>query len=157
MIISCEKCNKKFDINSDLIPEKGRLLQCSSCEHKWFFKRNEDDKKTLLFDDINIDEKKENSLINNENVDPQNTKVESAQIPNDPELDSITNKNIPKKQEKFKILNKILVLLITFVAIIILIDTFKNQISKIYPNIEFILYNLFESFKDLFLFFKDLI
>ena len=157
MIISCEKCNKKFDINSDLIPEKGRLLQCSSCEHKWFFKRNEDDKKTLLFDDINIDEKEENSLINNENVDLQNAKVESAQIPIDPELNSITNKNIPKKQEKFKILNKILVLLITFVAIIILIDTFKNQISKIYPNIEFILYNLFESFKDLFLFFKDLI
>tara|TARA_B110001452_G_C14824208_1_gene287757 strand:+ start:23 stop:496 length:474 start_codon:yes stop_codon:yes gene_type:complete len=157
MIISCEKCNKKFDINSDLIPEKGRLLQCSSCEHKWFFKRNEDDKKTLLFDDINIDEKEENSLINNENVDLQNAKVESAQIPIDPELNSITNKNIPKKQEKFKILNKILVLLITFMAIIILIDTFKNQISKIYPNIEFILYNLFESFKDLFLFFKDLI
>ena len=28
----------KFEIESNLIPEKGRLLQCSSCSHKWFYK-----------------------------------------------------------------------------------------------------------------------
>ena len=39
MIVSCINCNKKFKINSDLIPENGRLLQCSSCNHQWFFKK----------------------------------------------------------------------------------------------------------------------
>ena len=39
MIISCINCNKKFDINSNLIPLKGRLLECSSCNHQWFFKK----------------------------------------------------------------------------------------------------------------------
>ena len=39
MIIECENCNKKFDIDQNLIPEKGRLLLCSSCNHKWFFKK----------------------------------------------------------------------------------------------------------------------
>ena len=39
MIITCNNCNKKFDIDSTLIPDKGRLLQCASCEHKWFFKK----------------------------------------------------------------------------------------------------------------------
>ena len=38
MIIACQMCNKKFDIDQILIPEKGRLLQCGSCDHKWFFK-----------------------------------------------------------------------------------------------------------------------
>ena len=39
MIITCNNCNKKFDIDSTLIPDKGRLLQCASCDHKWFFKK----------------------------------------------------------------------------------------------------------------------
>ena len=43
------------------------------------------------------------------------------------------------------------------IAFIILIDTFKYPISKIVPNIEFILYNLYESIKDIRLFFNDLI
>ena len=39
MIITCNSCNKKFDIDSYLIPDKGRSLQCASCDHKWFFKK----------------------------------------------------------------------------------------------------------------------
>ena len=39
MIISCNNCGKKFNIDSNLIPKNGRLLQCSSCNHKWFFKK----------------------------------------------------------------------------------------------------------------------
>ena len=38
MIITCNNCNKKFDVDSSLIPDMGRLLQCASCDHKWFFK-----------------------------------------------------------------------------------------------------------------------
>ena len=154
MIISCEKCAKKFNINSDLIPEKGRLLQCSSCEHKWFFKRFQIEEKTLLFDEIITDEKEEKSSINNKNVYLQKNKTKTPKKFKDKNLDLKNDKNI---QKKLKILNKILVLIITFAAVTILIDTFKGQISKIYPNIEFVLYNLYESFKDLFLFFKDLI
>ena len=37
MIISCTSCNKNFEINSDLIPDSGRLLACGSCNHQWFF------------------------------------------------------------------------------------------------------------------------
>ena len=39
MIITCNNCNKKFEIDENLIPEKGRLLQCSSCNHQWHFKK----------------------------------------------------------------------------------------------------------------------
>ena len=37
MIIACEQCNKKFEIESRLIPNEGRLLKCGSCEHVWFY------------------------------------------------------------------------------------------------------------------------
>ena len=42
MIIECINCHKKFQIdNSDLIPIKGRNIQCGSCNHLWFFKPQE--------------------------------------------------------------------------------------------------------------------
>ena len=47
MIIVCPKCKKKFDIEDSLIPEKGRLLQCSSCDNKWFFKKTIEVKKKI--------------------------------------------------------------------------------------------------------------
>ena len=37
MIVSCPNCNKKFKISEKLIPDNGRLLQCSNCNHKWHF------------------------------------------------------------------------------------------------------------------------
>jgi hypothetical protein len=43
------------------------------------------------------------------------------------------------------------------VALIIVFDTFQGPISKIFPNIEFLLYNLYETINDVQLFLKDLI
>ena len=43
MIIDCPWCKKKFEIDPSLIPEKGRLLQCGSCEQTWFFDRKQND------------------------------------------------------------------------------------------------------------------
>ena len=42
MIITCNNCNKKFNIEPSLIPEEGRDLQCGSCHHVWFFKIDEE-------------------------------------------------------------------------------------------------------------------
>ena len=60
------------------------------------------------------------------------------------------------KKRSIGILNLILVFIISGIAFIILIDTFKTPISIYIPNIEFILYNLYESLLDIMLFFKDL-
>ena len=37
MIIQCENCNKKFEIQDNLIPDDGRLLECGSCAHQWHY------------------------------------------------------------------------------------------------------------------------
>ena len=43
MIIECINCHKKFEVNSDLIPESGRNIQCGSCNHIWFFNINNEE------------------------------------------------------------------------------------------------------------------
>ena len=40
MIIECINCHKRFKVNSELIPEEGRNIQCGSCNHVWFFTKN---------------------------------------------------------------------------------------------------------------------
>ena len=170
MIITCNNCNKKFDIDSTLIPDKGRLLQCASCDHKWFFKKEVLEKKiSPINEDTNIDKvnifDQNNSSINDEEsvsdtlndeveVDFEEETKEKFEI----NIDESTQENTkPKKQKNFKILNIFVVTIISFVAFIIIVDTFKYPIGKIVPNIEFILYNLYESIKDITLFIKDLI
>ena len=55
-----------------------------------------------------------------------------------------------------KILNYLLVLIISFVALILILDTFKNPLGKYFPSLELVIYNLYETLKDLTLFIKDL-
>ena len=38
MIIECPNCNKKFNIDENLIPQNGRTLKCGSCSHIWHHK-----------------------------------------------------------------------------------------------------------------------
>ena len=170
MIITCNNCNKKFDIDSTLIPDKGRLLQCASCDHKWFFKKEVHEKKiSTINEDTSIDNvtifDQNNSSINDEESisDAPNDEVEvdlEEDIKDKNEIntnDSLQKNNKAKKQKNFKILNILVVTIISFVAFIIIVDTFKNPIGKIVPNVEFILYNLYESIKDISLFIRDLI
>ena len=170
MIITCNNCNKKFDIVSTLIPDKGRLLQCASCEHKWFFKKEVLEKKIspinedTSIDNVNIFDQNNSSINDEESVsDAPNDQVEVDSEEENKEkieinIDERPQENTkPKKQKNFKILNIFVVTIISFVAFIIIVDTFKYPIGKIVPNVEFILYNLYESIKDISLFIRDLI
>ena len=181
MIVTCNNCNKKFDIDSNLIPDKGRLLQCASCDHKWFFKKEVlENTVSPIVEDIHNDNVNifvQNNLSNNDETNPsdllkdevhvdtkekldENIEVNTEEEPNnkiDANINESTTANAkPKKQKNFKILNIFIVAIISSVAFIIIVDTFKYPIGKIVPNIEFILYNLYESIKDISLFIRDL-
>ena len=170
MIITCENCNKKFDIDSNLIPDMGRLLQCASCDHKWFFKKEVIEKKVspinedISIDNVNIFDQNNSSINEEESVsDATNDEVkvdleEETKEKIEINIDESPQENtIPKKQKNFRILNIFVVTIISFVAFIIIVDTFKYPIGKIVPNIELILYNLYESIKDISLFIRDLV
>ena len=149
MIISCNQCHKKFEIDSNLIPKNGRLLECGSCNHKWFYKQDIEDKTEEIIIEPqlkNIEEKNISSIQSNiSQIEELDTSLKKKEI--------IENKKI----KKIGVLNIIIVFIISLVALIILIETFKNPISIFIPNIEFILNSLHEILRDIILFFKDLI
>ena len=146
MIITCPSCQKKFKLDNNLLPENGRTLQCGSCDYKWFFKK--DDKDVIVENPLELTQTKDEVVdeikVNLETTLPQNT--QEKQI-----VDNGLNISL------LKIFNYFIVLIITIIAAIIFLDTFKNNLSSVFPNLELFLYNLFETIKDINLFIKDLV
>ena len=160
MIIECINCNKKFEVNPELIPEKGRSIQCGSCNHKWFYKK--DTQETIL--EINDETPVEN--LNQEikiNKDITEDKVDTNKITEEIVKDKIESKKndetktLKKSNILSKIISYLIVAIISFVALIIVLDTFKTPLNNIFPNLEILLFNLYETFEDIGLFLKDLI
>ncbi len=91
MIITCNNCNKKFDIDSNLIPDKGRLLQCASCDYKWFFKKEvlENDVSPIVEDidndSVNIFD--QNNPSNNDEINPSDLTREEIEVDIEEKLD----------------------------------------------------------------------
>jgi len=164
MIINCPNCNKRFKINTSLIPVEGRDLKCGSCDHIWFYKIEDKNLEPLSLkeDIINNEDKPE---IVDKKIE-QTIKVNKSSYKNI--LNSNDNKDLDKIVEKYnpaknqtknasgKFFSYIIVLIISFVALIILIDTLKTPLINIFPGLEIVLFNLFEILKDIKLFIIDL-
>ena len=162
MIIQCENCNKKFEIQDNLIPDDGRLLECGSCAHQWHYTPIT---KLELTDEVPIkDEPADQVPIEDEPAKElivKKTKKKSKIIKKiykneaNNEIEQ-SNENITKKEKNISFINFILVGIISFVAIVILVDTFKNQIAYVIPNISLYINELHEILRDIFLFIADL-
>ena len=172
MIIQCENCNKKFEIQDNLIPDDGRLLECGSCAHQWHYTPIT---KLELTDEVPIkDEPTDKVPIKDEPADQVPIKDEPAEElivkkvkkkskiikkiyenDSDNEIDQ-TNENIKTKEKNISFINFLLVGIISFVAIVILFDTFKNQIAYVIPNVGLYINELHEILRDIFLFIADL-
>ena len=139
MIIECINCNKKFEVNEDLIPISGRNIQCGSCGHIWYFLKKEPNEIINETDSIETKVNEDNDII------PKKEK---------------SKKRLESKKFNFTIFNLlsfILVSIITFIALIIILDTFKIPLYKSFPGLEIIMFNFFETLVDINLFIKDLI
>jgi predicted Zn finger-like uncharacterized protein len=162
MIITCPNCKKKFQIAATLVPEEGRDLQCGSCKHVWFYKsENENSSPLTLNEDLRNNEikdnlpKKETEKIteNNRSNIQEKSKIEENKIKNTSDNKKIKTKNDSTGSKFFSYL---IVLIISFVALIILLDTLKTPIINVFPAVEIILFNLFETLQDIKLFIIDL-
>ena len=158
MIISCPNCNKQFKINPSLIPDNGRDVKCGSCDYVWFYKIEDNKIEPLPISD-NFTDKKIEDEIDNKIVESIN-ETNNESIPNDID-DKIYEKQIPvknkiKKNTSGKFFSYLVVSIISFVALIILIDTLKVPLINVFPGLEILLFNLFEILKDIKLFIIDL-
>ena len=155
MIITCPCGDKKFNVDASLIPQEGRTLQCGFCDRKWFFKSENTKEEIKVFEKkisepVIEDNKNLSENIKEDTKDEEDDNTESLNGPKE-EL----SKKVNKKNDVnyFKIL---IVAFISFAALILVLDTFKVQISVIIPNIQIILDNLYQSINDIKLFILDL-
>ena len=156
MIITCPNCEKKFQIDPALVPEKGRDLQCGSCNHAWFYKPENESEAQLALNE-NTFTNKDKTQIETKDQNIKIRKKIKKEKKNKPRI----KKEIPKIIEKptnrgSKLFSYLIVFIISFVALVILLDTLKTPLINVFPGLEIILFNLFETLQDLKLFIIDL-
>ena len=164
MIIECINCSKVFEVNSELIPENGRNIQCGSCNHVWFYKFEEENEEVLMLNneieskgiEVKVENKEEIIEEKKKEFEKINTKVDNV---NENILEKQKNNNLSKnsKNNGIKFFSYLIVLIISFFALIILLDTLKTPLINVFPGLEIILFNLFETLQDIKLFIIDLI
>jgi predicted Zn finger-like uncharacterized protein len=157
MIITCPCEKKQFKIDSSLIPNEGRELQCGSCERVWFYKpQNESEAPLTLNNNIFINKIEQDNEVKEKNLEITKTSQEEKIIESEIEKENL--KTVEKSEgKKTKLFSYLLVSIISFIALIILVDTLKTPLINVFPGLEVILFNLFETLQDIKLFIIDLI
>ena len=162
MIVICPSCKKKFNLDINLITSEGRDLQCGSCEHIWFYKKQEPISETLQINqDISIKEKEDSDKLNEDKSKNQfikkpveENKKAKSELSTIKETES--KPEVIKKTQSSKFFSYLIVFIISLGALIILLDTLKTPLINIFPGLEVLLFNLYETLKDIKLFIIDL-
>ena len=152
MIIDCPCGKKKFSVKDELIPAKGRLLQCGTCDREWFYSKNIS---TINETNVKIPDEEiaqESFGIIEDKYDDDDVFEEDKTV--ELEKPKTSKKQKTKQVNFFKLL---LVFVISFVAFTLIVDTFLLQISEHFPFAEKYLDNLYQSIIDISLFFQNLI
>ena len=154
MIITCPQDGKRFEVDDNLIPKKGRLVQCGFCGHKWQFNIEQNlikiNKNEAIFSsELNSNNNEIENDINNTVIENHNDKIVSSE-----QDDYIERKKISNSSKYLKFL---IVIIISFIGLIIILDTFKSPLKVVFPQVENMLQNLYETLKDIFLFLIDLV
>ena len=165
MIINCECGKKKFNIDSSLIPKEGRLLKCGSCSKIWHYTpiietKNDEDLDVKINENIIKNEVQSDETINDDNFTDINEEVlseKNADDDRDKENDIKEEKGNEEKQGKIRmVLVYLFVVIISFLGLIFLLDTFKSYLISVFPTITPFFDSFYETLLDFKLFIKDL-
>jgi len=151
-----------------LIPVNGRLLQCSSCQHRWHYDLPKDQnivselsKEEITEDTTKVDLIKINPTKSNDEIKPkikkkQKVKKIRKKKIKDNDIEVSDNISDPKNTSR-SFVNILLVIIISFIALILVLDAFKNNLSDYFPFLIPALNNFYEIIFDISSFIKDLI
>ena len=184
MKITCPCGEKNFNVDASLIPNEGRLLQCGFCNREWFFQIEKKNIESPTLEDNIVIEKDEPNIIddtNDENIESPALEDNIAVDRDEPNIvDDSNDLSVKENQTKInqqdkkivhhsktknkktkknigsKFFSYLIVLIISFIALIILLDTFKTPLYSVFPYLETILFSLFETLQDIKLFIIDL-
>ena len=155
MIIDCPCGKKKFNVKDELIPAKGRLLQCGDCDREWFFSKDINTTEENNVEKFDEEIAQESFGIIDDKYDDEVFEEDKKEEPTN-ELER-PEKIKKQKTKQFSFFKLLLVFIISFVAIILIVDTFLIQISEYVPFAAKYLDNLYQSIIDISLFFQNLL
>ena len=162
MIIECPKCSKKFNLDESLIPDIGRLVKCGNCSNTWFFTKDNSKSETKKKDINENNIKKEiNVNINSEQNDNLENKLKKINFSKEKNTKKnpkrkLTTDEIPSSKDTTNYINNFFTFTISIIALFLLIDTFKNQLSIVFPGVINLSESLYFVLNDINLFIKDL-
>ena len=145
MIINCQSCNKKFEINDQLIPEDGRLVQCGYCNSKWH------QLPQIKTSQAEVIDKKE-ELDKTKKVTKKRINVQKKET-------NLTKSSSTKTKTEAKSIgffSLIFIVLISAIAIFLVIETFKIQIIAFWPQADIYINHIYETLENIFILVKDL-
>ena len=169
MILSCNSCGKKFVVPDQAITTNGRLVQCGSCGNKW--KQFPVKSKIKQNQSVTGSQKKVSKTQVNQKK-PKKTKIKSQKKSREINLYSpeylakkhgiVLNKDVEKKlphskKISFGFYNSLLLLLVLLIIFSRGLYFFEDFIVQKLPFTEFYIDYFFESIKNMFEIWKNLI
>ena len=167
MILTCNSCGKKFVVPDNAITASGRTVQCGSCGNKWKqFPPQKLKNETIIDKEISPQIKKTVTKISK----PKTKKVKKPREINlySPEylhkkhgisLDNVetSKKQISDKKVSFGFYNSLLLFIVLIIGLSRVLYFFQDFITQNFPFTEFYLNYFFESIRNMFEIFKNLI
>jgi len=167
MILSCNSCEKKFVVPDQAITAAGRIVQCGSCGNKWRqFPIKDQAFKTTFAKKNNAKKISSSPKL----AKPKKTKTKKAREISlySPEYlrkkhgISITNvennkKTISNEKTSFGFYNYLILFIVIFIAFSKSLHFFQDYMVEILPFTSFYLDYFFESIRNIFAIWKNLI
>ena len=167
MILTCNSCGKKFVVPDNAITASGRTVQCGSCGNKWKqFPPQNLKKKTII-------DKKTSPAIKKPITKIPKPKTKKVKKPREINLYSpeylqkkhgISLNNVEKNKTQisnnkisFGFYNSLLLFIVLIISISRGLYFFQDFIIQSFPFTEFYLNYFFESIRNMFEIFKNLI
>ena len=165
MILSCNSCEKKFVIPDQAITSAGRVVQCGSCGNKWKqFPINIGIKKVSIEKKIEV---KKTSIISKTSK-PKKKKIKKTRKLNlySPEylakkygitLEDSDKKSLNKEKVSFGFYGSLILFLVIIITLSKGLHFFQGFIIEKIPFTEFYINYFFESMRNMFEIWKNLI
>ena len=165
MIISCNSCEKKFVVPDQAITLEGRVVQCGSCGNKWRqYPKNEEktpsvkikkNKKIQRISEAKKSKPREKIFKKKREINLYSPEYLAKK--HGINLNKINDKPVIKNKISFGFYSSLIIFLVFAIAFSRILYFFQDFIITKLPFTEYYLQYFFESIKNLFEIWRDLI